>query len=150
MEDERRDKNEIGSEQHTKEIMEAIQAGESALASLKNAYEYLGSAGNWGFFDIFAGGMMSSFIKHSKLDDAKEEMETAKSKLAVFHRELKDVATFPDFNIDVSDFIKFVDIFMDNFFVDWAVLSKISKAEEDVYGAMTKVREVLADLRGML
>lgn len=139
-----------GSDQNRKEVLEAIQAGESALKSLEKAYDYLGSAGGWGLFDMFAGGLLSSMVKHSKLDDAKEEMESAKRKLAVFRKELEDVSSFPDFQINVDGFLRFADIFLDNFFVDWAVQSQISKAEEDVYAAMTKVRGVLGKLRQML
>ena len=35
-----------------KEIREAIEAGERALASLRKADEKLGSARNWGLLDI--------------------------------------------------------------------------------------------------
>lgn len=137
-------------EQRQREVREAIQAGEAALSSLNRAYEYLASAGSWGIFDMFAGGLFSSMIKHSKLDDAKDQMEDAKRKLSSFRKELRDVSEFPDFEINVDGFLKFADIWLDNFFVDWAVQSKISQAEKDVYGAVLKVREILAELRQML
>lgn len=46
-----------------KEIREAIQAGEAALVSIENAREKLGSAKNWGLFDIFGGRSLQQFCK---------------------------------------------------------------------------------------
>ena len=52
-----------------REYNEAIEAADVALAHLYRAQELLGSAGNWGLFDIFAGGAISSYIKRSKSAD---------------------------------------------------------------------------------
>lgn len=134
-------------EQRKKEIAEAVAAGEAALSSLKAAYELLGSAGSWGIWDMLGGGMISSLVKHSKIDGANREMEAAKRKLANFRRELADVASIQEFHIDVSGFLGFADVFLDNLFVDWAVQSKIRKAETDVYAAMEQVRSVLVRLK---
>lgn len=38
-----------------KEIREAIQAGEAALVAIERAKEKLGSAKNWGLFDMLGG-----------------------------------------------------------------------------------------------
>ena len=38
------------------EISEAIRAGERALSSLRAAQDKLGSARNWGIFDMLGGG----------------------------------------------------------------------------------------------
>ena len=74
-----------------REMMEAIQAGERALNSLKTAQSQLRSAGNWGIFDMFGGGLFSSAVKHSKINDASRCVENAKRDLQIFQRELKDV-----------------------------------------------------------
>ena len=67
----------MAEKSESKEIREAIQAGEAALSSLRNAQEKLNSAKNWGIWDIVGGGFMSSLIKHSRMDDAQEYMEEA-------------------------------------------------------------------------
>ena len=51
-----------------REIREAIQAGEAALRSLERAKEKMGSAKNWGIFDMMGGGLLRSLFKHSKFD----------------------------------------------------------------------------------
>ena len=74
-----------------KEKREAIDAGNRALRSLRTARENLNSAKNWGLVDMFGGGFFSTMLKHSKMDQAKENMEQAKYDLRNFSRELNDV-----------------------------------------------------------
>ena len=74
-----------------KEKREAIEAGRRALNSLQTAKENLNSAKNWGLVDMFGGGFFTTMLKHSKMDQAKQNMEQAKYDLRNFSRELNDV-----------------------------------------------------------
>ena len=74
-----------------KEKREAIEAGRRALNSLQAAKENLNSAKNWGLVDMFGGGFFTTMLKHSKMDQAKRNMEQAKYDLRNFSRELNDV-----------------------------------------------------------
>ena len=74
-----------------KEKREAIEAGHRALNSLSTAKENLNSAKNWGLVDMFGGGFFSTMLKHSKMEQAKQNMEQAKYDLRNFSRELNDV-----------------------------------------------------------
>ena len=58
-----------------KEKREAIDAGRKAISSLETARDNLNSAKNWGLVDMFGGGFFTTMIKHSKIDQAKENME---------------------------------------------------------------------------
>ena len=69
-----------------REMQEAVQAGERALQSLYAARDKLGSARNWGIFDMLGGGFISDFVKHSKMNDAAALMEQAKSDIQRFQR----------------------------------------------------------------
>ena len=51
-----------------KEIDEAIEAGRKALQALDEAVEKLGSAKRWGIWDIVGGGLVSSLVKHSRIE----------------------------------------------------------------------------------
>lgn len=82
-----------------KEKREAVKAGERALASLKSAKSKLDEAKSWGVVDILGGGIVSSLIKRSKMDDANAYMEQAKRDLARFGKELRDVEDFKDLGI---------------------------------------------------
>lgn len=59
----------------TVEIYEAIDAGERALRSLKEAQQYLNSAGTWGLFDMFGGNLITGLMKHSKINNASRAIE---------------------------------------------------------------------------
>ena len=133
-----------------KEIREAIQAGETALVSMEKAREKLESAKNWGLFDMFGGGIFSTFMKHSKIDDASSYMEDAKRSLAVFERELKDVSLSTGFSIDLDSFLRFADIFMDNVFVDVMVQSRINESITSLDQASDRIRSILSTLYSAL
>ena len=130
-----------------KEMAEAIHAGERALSSLKIAQSQLNGARNWGLFDMFGGGFLSSAIKHSKINDAAMYMENAKRDLQVFRRELKDVNIPLDLRMEVGSFLSFADFFFDGFVADYLVQSKIAQAKEQVDDAVYMVENILRNLR---
>lgn len=137
----------MNNEMMRKEMKEAIDAGERALISLRMAQEKLNSAGNWGLFDMFGGGLFSTIIKRSKMDDASELMETAKLDLKRFQKELKDVNVPLDMRMEVGSFLSFADFFFDGFVADYLVQSKISDAKEQVSDAIIRVEQILNELK---
>lgn len=132
-----------------KEKQEAITAGERALSSLKRAKQNLDSAKNWGLWDMFGGGMLSSIIKHSKIDSANQEIEQAKCDLQNFSKELRDISSFRDFKIETGDFRSFADCFLDNVFVDWMVQDRINQARDQVDEVIRRVEDVVIRLRSL-
>ena len=130
-----------------REMMEAIQAGERALNSLKTAQSQLRSAGNWGIFDMFGGGLFSSAVKHSKINDASRCVENAKRDLQIFQRELKDVDVPMNLQMEVGSFLSFADFFFDGFLADYLVQSKIADARTQVDEAIRVVENILKNLR---
>ena len=66
------------------ELAQAIDAGERALSSLRDARQRLDSAGNWGLFDMLGGGTFTSLVKHAKLGDASDCMEQARRDMEAF------------------------------------------------------------------
>ena len=130
-----------------REMKEAMDAGERALTSLRNAQEKLNSAGNWGLFDMFGGGLFSTIMKRSKMDVAQLLMEAAKSDLKRFQRELKDVNIPLDLRMEVGSFLSFADFFFDGFVADYLVQSKISEAKEQVSDAIIRVEQILNELK---
>lgn len=133
-----------------REVQEAVQAGEAALASIQRAREKLESAKNWGIFDIFGGGMISSMVKHSRMDDASGYMEEAKRKLTAFERELKDISISAELSVEMGNFLRFMDTFMDNIFVDFVVQSRINEAIAGLDDVSGRVSGILAELYPLL
>ena len=128
-----------------RERQEAIVAGERALDSLYGVRKELESAGNWGLLDMFGGGMFTTFVKHSKMNDAQRYMERAKRDLAAFSRELADVSE--TLNINSGDFLTFADYFFDGFVADMMVQSRIRDAQRQVDDAIYRVESILSRLR---
>ncbi len=133
-----------------REIREVIQAGEAALRSLERAKEKMGSAKNWGIFDMMGGGLFSSLFKHSKIDRASADIEEAKRQLAVFKRELEDVSISEDFSVGIGDGLRFIDTFLDNVFADVVVQSRINSAIERLDKVSGQVRGILTKLYSLL
>ena len=125
------------------EIGEAIAAGEQALASLRDADAALSSAGNWGLWDIFGGGLISGMVKHSRIDEARSHLSYAQSCLAAFQREVGDVPGMGDIAVDIGGFLTFADFFLDGLLADLIVQSKIDDARERVDQAIDVVSAAL-------
>ncbi len=133
-------------DQFNKEIQEAIQAANHALACLRQADAYLQSAKNWGLFDMLGGGALTTFFKHSKMDDARYEMERAKRALQGFRKELADVDQRLHLSLEIGDFLTFADYFFDGLIADWLVQSKIQDAKAQIENAIIQVRQIREDL----
>lgn len=129
-----------------KELKEAIEAGYELLNALERAETNLGSAENWGTWDIFGGGMISTMAKHSKIDDAQEEISEVQSLSRTFYRELEDVDTYENLTIEIGSFLTFADYFFDGLFADLSVQSKIKDASRQVRDAQNKVSTTLTKL----
>ena len=132
------------------EIREAIEAGERALDSLKDARSSLDSTRGWGLFDLFGGGAISGFIKHSRIRDAKDSLYRAKVDLERFRDELDDVRDLQNMNIEIGDFLTFADFFFDGFLADIMVQSKIREAQDNLDDAIERVSVLLRNLRAGL
>lgn len=130
-----------------KEKQEAINAGNRALYSLRAAQENLNSAKNWGIWDMFGGGFITTMFKQSKMDDAKQNMEQARYDLRAFSQELQDVSMFYNLDIETGDFLSFADWFFDGVVVDWMVQDRINKAGEQVAQAIRHVEHILRELQ---
>lgn len=129
-----------------KEMHTAINAADDALLALRDAESRLSSAGNWGIWDMLGGGMISTFFKHSKINQAQESLDEARSRLYVFRNELEDLGKAVDFDLDIRDFLRFADYFFDDFFSDWMVQSKIRKGQKKIQTAIRQVENIRRQL----
>ena len=103
----------------------------------------------WGLVDMFGGGFFTTMLKHSKMDQAKRNMEQAKYDLRNFSRELNDVNMVCNLNIDTGDFLSFADYFFDGFVVDWVVQDRINNAKRQVEEAIRRTESIVNQLQRM-
>lgn len=133
-------------ERRRQEIEEAVRAGKKALTSLRMAQDKLASAKSWGILDIIGGGLVTSMVKHSRLNDASFYLESAKTDLKTFRRELKDIPDFSDLGIDIGNFLSFADVFLDGLVADWMVQRKIEDARKQVDNGISQIEMLLRRL----
>jgi len=132
-----------------KEINEAIEAGEMALKGLRLAIQSLRKAKGWGTVDMLGGGLLSTAIKHSNIDEAKQLIQDVQVWLNKFRRELSDVRNerFGDMAINLDSFTTFADYFFDNLIFDWVVQSKINHSLEGCETVYQQVLNIVTQLR---
>lgn len=114
------------------EIDEALGAVEDALECLDAAARDLKSAGNWGWFDIFGGGFLTSMLKHGKMETAQRHLSAAQAALGRLADELNDVEGFAGLGPDVGDFLLAADWLFDNAFMDAMVQQRIIESQNRV------------------
>jgi hypothetical protein len=125
------------------QVEEADAAGREAHAVLQQTAQHLGSAGSWSTYDtFFGGGMVSSMVKHDKLDRAAALMRQADAALARLGTELADVGIDAVGDLGITSMTRALDIWFDNIFSDWAVRERIGQASERVHALLQRLQEV--------
>jgi hypothetical protein len=130
-----------------RELKEAIDAGKAVLAGLDGVVGFLKSARNWGTFDMLGGGLIATAVKHSRIDRARESVHQVQQLLRVFQRELADIDSRTDIEIDISSFVTFADYFFDGLIVDWVVQSRIGRSLDSAVQAAEQVHSVVQQLQ---
>lgn len=131
-----------------REVVEAIEATEVAAAWLLEADTMLSKAADWGTWDMFGGGMMTSMVKQGRMRDARDAMQHAAAALRVLDDELADVAAdvrdAP--NLDTHGLTGMMDVFFDNIITDFTVQGRIRDARATVHGVRQQVAEIARQL----
>ncbi|CAG9621513.1 hypothetical protein [Sutcliffiella rhizosphaerae] len=138
---------ETGLESNLIEYQEAIAVGGTAEASLKQALSSLDSAKNWSTWDMIGGGMISTHMKHSRLNEAKSSIHDAQRKLRLFQEELKDIQHHFNSNLEIGGMLTFVDYFFDGIIVDWMVHGKITNSYDQTRETYRRVSSLVNSLR---
>lgn len=130
-----------------RELLEAINAGKTALHTVNEVLETLDNAEGWSTWDVMGGGLMADLAKYEELDNAQEQVEQLQVELRRFKTELADVEITADLQVAVDSFLKFADFFFDGLFADWAVLDHINQAQSRVENTKSQIKRVLALLK---
>ena len=131
-----------------KEAREAFATGTTAQQHLSGAAELLDSARSWSAWDTFGGGeLLTSMVKHERLDSVARELRQADAALQAFTRELADLQLEGIEAVNVSPLMRTFDVWFDNIFTDLAVRRRIIDAQAQVADTRSRVDEVLRDLQ---
>ena len=140
-----------------RELTEAIEAAEVAGAWLHEADSMLSKAADWGTWDMFGGGMLSSMAKRGRMQDARTSLHHAATALQALDTELADVAAdvrdAPQ--LDTGGLTGMMDVVLDNIITDWFVQGRIRDARTAVHqvghqvaGIATQLAQLARDLEG--
>jgi actin-related protein len=132
-----------------KEIREAITAGRSVIAGLDEVIAALDSAEGWGVWDLLGGGLLTTAVKHSRIDEARNGVSAVQAKLSRFKRELADVQSNLDLQVDIGGFDTFADFFFDGLIIDWIVQSKIENSLTTSKNAKAKMVQAVKKLEDL-
>jgi DNA repair exonuclease SbcCD ATPase subunit len=129
-----------------KEYQEAIHAGKSSVNALDQAVQSLEKVEGWATWDMVGGGMISTAIKHSHVDDSKQHVHYAQNRLRHFQDELADIERHFQIKFDMGNLLTFADYFFDGLIVDWVVRGKIKDSLEQTKQARYQVSSFIKQL----
>ncbi len=97
---------------------------------------------------MIGGGFISTAIKHSRINDAKQQAHAAQQSLRRFQREIRDVNDKIETNIDIEigSFSTFADYFFDGLIMDWIVQSRIHESRNKLENSKFSVRKAMSHL----
>lgn len=149
------DQRQAELEHQLREVGEALSAGRRAEVCLSRVLDSLDSARDWGVWDMVGGGLLSTAMKHERLDDAQDGLRQVQRALSDFRTQLADVGDIQVPDISIGSFATFADYFFDNLFVDLHIQSSIQDAQEgvskvryQVHSALHTLEEAEGRLRG--
>ncbi|MGP4061987.1 hypothetical protein [Halobacillus sp. H74] len=131
------------------ELEEAITAGKEAKSSLEDASKSLSSAENWGALDMVGGGLLTTAVKHSRIDDADSAIHNAQRHLRKFANEIEDLGDHYHVEVEISGGWTVADYFFDGLIVDWFVQNRIQSSHEEVREIREKTHQALLDLESL-
>lgn len=134
----------------TRELEEALRAGKEVSAGLKRVREFLESAHGWGVWDMVGGGLISTAIKHDRINQAREAVFAVQAQMSQFKRELADVSKSPGLEVELTAFESFADYFFDGLIIDWIVQSKITNSLEQTRAAQESIGKAIEELGDLL
>lgn len=131
-----------------KEYEEAWQAGEVASNRLQDVIEALEKAKSWSTFDLFGGGLISTMVKHDRINTAKGYIHSAQYALRNFESELKDIERqFHAPELEIGGFLTFADYFFDGLLADWTVHGRIRNSLEETQSCFRRVTSLNRNLK---
>ncbi|KKC46674.1 hypothetical protein VE23_05330 [Paenibacillus sp. D9] len=130
------------------ELREACSACSDLNGKLGQALSSFESASNWGTYDMLGGGMISTHIKHRRMDEAQEALGAARSAARRLESELKDLGREEAYRIPVGSGARLGDYLLDGFLMDWFVQSKIAASRESTRELLGETRALYRSLDG--
>ncbi|OIN56137.1 hypothetical protein [Arsenicibacter rosenii] len=130
------------------ELTEAEHAGKMLLNEVLRLNKLLAEARSRGNWDLFLNSSLISYAKYQTLDEVRDQTFAVNHRLKLFQQEYADLGRTTALNLLLtSNMTRFVDIFFDNIFTDWAVQSRIEKAQSASLSLENQLIPVLTSIQ---
>jgi hypothetical protein len=98
---------------------------------------------------MLGGGMISTAIKHSRIDEARNGIHEVQTQMSQFKRELSDVQKSIEIRIDIGELASFADFFFDGLITDWIVQSRIADSLLQTKNAKNTIAQAVKELENL-
>ena len=130
---------------NTEAVNRALPMVREAAYHLEKAQDQLASARNWGIWDILGGGLISTLVKHGRMDDANAEIHEAGRLMERVQALLPEICV-GDAPEREHGFARVADLLFDGLFADIYMQGRISDQREAVDEMLARVRRVEREL----
>jgi hypothetical protein len=125
------------------ELRETRQAGIGASSALERLLERLGTAGQWGIFDLIGGGLLATAFKHDRIHAANALAKEAMRRQARFLRALEEVEEDREsLKTELGEVLAVGDYLL-GLPANWLVQTRIHDAERRVSIALGRTESLL-------
>lgn len=125
----------------------AVLAGERALRTMDRAREGFGAASRYGFWEMFGGGFLAGGRKSVQTVEAKNTMGKVRDAVIDFKELLDEQWVSGEQWIDLCEFVRFCEDFVEQPIADWRARSRIDDARIQVDIAKERLRKMVAQLK---
>lgn len=125
-----------------KELKDVKDQAEIVRTLIEQALEKIDSARNWGLYDIFAGGMISSMVKRGRMKESNQLMEEIERALQRLQKEYGDINLELPEQLNLNFASEMFDVWFDNIFTDLSVQSNLKKRREQLVYLYDQVDEL--------
>ena len=135
------------NEQNLQRIRNAQAILDELFPLVDEAERQFKSARNWGFIDIFGGGLIVNMIKHFKLGSVSETMNRIQALLQRLQSTVSHISIPADYSMSTATFATFADIVFDGIVADVYMQSKIMTSLDQVRMLRAQLEQVQAVLQ---
>ena len=109
------------------------------VESIENDFK---GARNWGIVDVLGGGLITDFIKHMKLEKARNKMNYMNNLLNELRQQVQNIIIPTEFNMNQNLFLTFADFYFDSGLMDIYMTVKIQQSYEQIKDLHAKLNQL--------
>lgn len=128
------------------EVQSAIEAADYALQCLYQAQAAMDASSNISGVDMLSKGFFASFLKHTSLEEAEQEIRIAQDAIEDLNNELKTLLGNKSVQLKAVKLSSAIDMWFDSDFMDCLVHMQINKVRKNIRRAIAQVETIRREL----